>query len=69
MAINEKFREAALTRALRDIADGHLKVVRLADGQDVPDRVVIGAGERWWETLRERGLYVPPEHTGAWRLP
>jgi hypothetical protein len=61
--------EAALVRALRDIADGHLTVWRSADGKDYADRTLAGAPFKWWELLAERGQYLPPDTpTGAWRL-
>jgi hypothetical protein len=61
--------EAALLRALRDIADGHLAVWRSADGRDYADRTLAGAPQQWWLVLAQRGLYLPPEHeTGPWRL-
>lgn len=61
--------EEALRRALRDIADGHLTVWRSRDtGEDLPDRQVALAPVGWWEILRLRGLYEPPEVNGHWRL-
>jgi hypothetical protein len=61
--------EATLTRALRDIADGHLVVYRRADGTNSPDRLLAGAPARWWLILEERGQYLPPvSGNGPWRL-
>jgi hypothetical protein len=61
--------EAALTRALRDIADGHLTVWRSLEGIDRADRQLAGAPARWWEILAARGEYLPPTTvSGPWRL-
>ena len=60
--------EAALARALRDIADGHLQVRRSEDGRDSPDRLVAGAPACWWAVLAARGQYFPPAQAGPWHL-
>lgn len=63
--------ERALTRALRDLDDGHLSVFRdRLTGEDYADRGVAGAPERWWEILAERGELVPPPAGGGqWMRP
>jgi len=61
--------QASLERALRDVFDGHLAVIRREDGQDIPDRGLIGAPREWYLILEEQGLYEPPQaSTGYWRL-
>ena len=61
--------EAALSRALRDVADGHLSVWRSGKGVDTPDRGLAGAPKIWWEVLAGRGLYEPPVIApGPWTL-
>jgi hypothetical protein len=66
--LEAEWQKRTLARALRDIADGHLMVLRGADGIDRADRLLAGAPAQWWKILEARELYLPPAVSGAWTL-